>query len=178
MFCLTQSEAFYQSRDSNYNISIASGGGSTTTWNPANTDTTDITLSNGNLTATIPSNNPGASGTIAVRGATSGKKYWEVHNGFQNNAGHWSIGIADSTYVNTTRLSDTSGGVGMNGSGTIVAGGTVTGNRDSQWHGRCRSDCRRPWSQSHLVRRERWDLEQQCFEQPRYWRWGSEHNWG
>lgn len=71
--CISQSEAFWQSRDSNYNQNVVSGGGGTTTFNPL---TTVQTLSNGNLTVTFSNVCKGYAQTVTSY--STGKKYAEV----------------------------------------------------------------------------------------------------
>jgi hypothetical protein len=149
LFCITQSEAFFQSRDSNYNISIVSGGGSTTTWNPSDKDP-GITLSNGNLTATSSTTlaNCSVSGYCSVRAIAShstGKFYYEevVTNlgsaGFDN-----CIGVADASQTLGIRwhLHDNGG----------VHGGANSADR------------RRRWCQIILAGRQRRKLERKCWE--------------
>jgi len=100
--CISQSEAFYQSRDSNYNIAIASGGG-TTTFDATDVGT-GITLSGGNLIATYTGSTDGA--YVSVRSAAShstGKFYWEINvtnNG--GTGGNIAVGIMNGSFNTST----------------------------------------------------------------------------
>ena len=89
--CLSQSQAFYQSRDSNYNIAIASGGGSTTTFDTVNIGAGCV-LSNGNL------------GDVAV-GAVNGSAVLTGGSlGFDVNLSVGGYGNTATIYVNSATL--------------------------------------------------------------------------
>lgn len=74
--CLTQADAFFQSRDSNYNVAISGGGGSTTTFDPAN-HSAGVTLSGGNLVATANTTNTNGQIARAIASHSTGKYYNE-----------------------------------------------------------------------------------------------------
>jgi hypothetical protein len=97
-----------------------------TTWNPS--DLLNVTLSNGNLTATAPS---AAGGVRAAAGASSGKYYWECTcNATQANEG---VGMGTATAsltsgVSTVAFLITSGQIYVNGSNVASGSGFSTGN--------------------------------------------------
>lgn len=112
--------AGWQSRDSNYNQNIVAGGGSTTTWNPADKNA-NMNLSGGDLTAARAAGT-GDSGVRAIASASTGKKYWEVTiNTLVSTGGDFApAGIANSTW-NLTFIG-ASGSAGFTGSSGFVAG--------------------------------------------------------
>lgn len=127
--CIAQSEhvnAFWQSRDSNYNQNIVSSGGGTTTFDPANKNAS-LTLSNGNLTVT-----QGGSSYTSVRSIAShstGKFYWELTlSSAVSGAGDFQVGIVNSSEALSSYIGgDNNGGGSWGNSGNFFTGGGTLG---------------------------------------------------
>lgn len=88
-----------------------------TSWNPA--DIHNITLSNGNLTATSGTGGAGFAGVRAVSGKSSGKYYFEITTTTFSAA---YVGLAKSTNNLTGNTTDA---VALNAGGTILVNGAV-----------------------------------------------------
>jgi hypothetical protein len=88
-------EAFWQSRDSNYNQNVVGGGGGPTTLNPSDKNA-NIALSGGDLIAT---NSGAAAGSVrSIASYSSGKKYCEVTIGSTNSSSFSrALGIANAS---------------------------------------------------------------------------------
>lgn len=125
-------EAFWQSRDTNYNKNVA-GVSATTTWNPADKAANTV-LSNGDLTAT-----GSVSGTCNVRSIasySSGKYHAEFTIGATNSTNYSrAVGIANSTASLTANLGNANSAAVFMGdplfyinSGSTGSGVTYTNN--------------------------------------------------
>lgn len=95
----------------------------TTTWNPSDKHA-DITLSNGDLTATKGGTN-GASVVRAVAFASSGKKYFESHCDAMNNLDACSVGIANASQSLSGIVGASANGCGYYPGGGIRINGSV-----------------------------------------------------
>ncbi len=86
-----------------YGAVAPSGGGAATTWNPAD-KTSNITLSSGNLVATLTNNT--AEGVRSI-GSISGTKqaYWEVvATTIPTDSDNFQVGIANATWTLGTTM--------------------------------------------------------------------------
>lgn len=105
-----------------------------TSFNPANTSS-GITLSNGNLTATVNSTDPGTHvNAFSLDGESTGKFYWEIVCGIASGAGRLGIattGASLSTGFGADTQSygwDSSGQVFFNGASVATIQGFGNGN--------------------------------------------------
>ena len=125
--CIAQSErvsAFWQSRDSNYNIAISGGLPSTTTFDPVNLGIGAV-LSNGNLTTTTSGGSSALIVACSVAFDSTGKYYVElsiVQN--YSNPGQTSLGVGNSSAPLTGNtgigFDGAADSVGMFGNGATV----------------------------------------------------------
>lgn len=87
-----------------------------TTWNPADKGS-GITLSGGNLTATMTANNNMVRG---VAGKSVGKWYFEARGATLNNTSQFNVGIANSSAaLSGNDLGEDTGGYGYRANGTM-----------------------------------------------------------
>lgn len=120
------SNAGWQSDEGGWYKNKAAGGGGTTTWNPSD-KSVNITLSNGNLTAS-----DGASGFNGVRGIAShstGLYYYEIVVSASGNTGLDLLGIGNASASLVDFTGDNNNSIGYGGDGKIwLNGGNPTGS--------------------------------------------------
>lgn len=137
LFCLSQQpRAYWQSRDSNYNIAVASGA-APTTWDNSKRGT-GITLSPNLLTATNGAGN--SSSVLAIASATTGLRFFQSIYSTCATPGRCVTGLGNaSTNLNSFLGSDTNSfgwagdgslfnctGVGCGGIQTFAQGDTLS----------------------------------------------------
>src|SRR5579864_3424055 len=110
--------------DSNYNISISGGGGSTTTLDPA-TLAANQSLSNGNLTNTATSSANAITRSIASH--ATGKYYFEFTPAASGSIAGIAVGIGTASMINTDYLTQIPDSVGVGYGGTTWNGSGLTG---------------------------------------------------
>lgn len=117
-------QAFWQSRDSNYNVSISGVAPSTTTYDPANI-ATNLTLSSGNLKVTQPNAGSGFGIARSIASHSAGTYYAEFTMGPIGNSGGVAIGIGNSSQpLNATSLGPSGGNsIGFYANAAVVYNG-------------------------------------------------------
>jgi hypothetical protein len=98
------------------------GAAPVTTWNPA--DNSDLTLSNGNLTAAAQTSSSTWRGIRSTTNKSTGKWYWEATIGAVDGSNGWMIGAGNVSAPLTGNLGSDANSVGLQ----FGPGGTATFN--------------------------------------------------
>lgn len=120
-------EAFWQSRDSNYNKNIVAAGGTGNQWNVADKDAS-ITLSGSPLLTATATSAAFWNGVRAVDSASSGKFFWEYTFNTSPGSDAFIVGFANSTAaVSSSIIGNDNNGFSYDaGSAQIRLNGVIT----------------------------------------------------
>lgn len=108
------------------------GGSPTTTWNPSDKNA-NLTLSNGNLTATATAG--GFTSLRAIASDSSGKRYYEAQLTGSINANNTTIGAGNSSATLASFVGNDANAVGFAGSGTAFINSAGTGGLQTFTYG-------------------------------------------